>query len=84
MAEIGGREIVVDIDKLMIPDLILFEDIRKGRIDTDLRSIYEILQRVVVGGVDNCRASDIWEITTAVIEAIGRARNPKEETPASA
>lgn len=84
MLDVDGRELAVDIDKLLLPDLILFEDIRKGRVETDLRAIYEILDRVVVGGVARCKATDIWNITTAVIEAIGQARNPKEDAPPSA
>ena len=86
MVDIDGREIelVVDIDKMSIPDLIMFEDMRKGRTETDLRAVYEVLNRVVVGGVDKCRATDIWDVTVAVIEAIGKKRNPKAEEQVSA
>jgi hypothetical protein len=85
MVDIDGREIelVVDIDKMSIPDLIMFEDMRKGRAETDLRAVYEVLNRVVVGGVDKCRATDIWDVTVAVIEAIGKKRNPKAEAQVS-
>ncbi len=70
-------QVSVDIDKLLIPDLVMFEDIRKGRVEMDLRTIYEVLNRVVVGGVDSYRAVDLWSITAAVLEEIGKARNPK-------
>lgn len=70
-------ELNIDIDKLTIGDLISFEDMRRDRKEMDLRAIADILNRVVVGGIDHYPASMLWTITTRVFEKVAEAQNPK-------
>lgn len=73
MSEPAEREIVVDLSKMTFGDL---KRVLAGGA-ADAQSLIPLLDRVVVGGIDDIPISDMSKIMDAIQKAIEQASNPK-------